>query len=297
VAQNELVRGLDVLREVSGCVKSCVEKIVSSVGLIEEESALLPGKMLRPRFGARLVEGALEAERAETLVRLFAAVEIAHTASLCHDDVIDKAGLRRGAPSFWRSAGVSGAILVGDLLLCDAMRMVLDSAGGRYVESFVSKISEICAAEAEQEITLRGEPLDERTCLRLARSKTGPFFAFVGLVSSGDDGDLSLALEEAGYRVGAAYQLADDLLDADGDEKEIGKTLGTDRGRGKFTLARFSREAVLDDICGLCRGALECVKEWPEVRGRVSGYLSSDLGEVFERHAPLAGLCRELKKG
>jgi len=296
LAQDELIAYRGLLRKVSDCVKSRVEKVVASVALPEVATALIPGKMLRPRFGARLLDGALDPGRMETLAQLFAAVEIAHTASLCHDDVIDKAGLRRGAPSFWRSAGVAGAILVGDLLLCEAMRLILENAGGRYVEPFVSKISETCAAEAEQEIALRGEPLDRETCLRLARSKTGPFFAFVGLVSGADDADLCSALEDAGYRVGAAYQLADDLLDAHGDEEALGKTLGTDEGRGKFTLARFSPELALEDICSLCRGALECVQGWPKVRARISNFLSCDMGEVFERHAALAGLCCELKR-
>ena len=198
-------------------------------------SQLLPGKMLRTRLAARLAAGETRAADPQTLPIVCAATEMAHTASLCHDDVIDGGLIRRRQPALWRTTSPSGAVLIGDLLLCEAMDLLLDTEGGRHVAPFVAKIREVCAAEAEQELLFRGQQPEVETCLRLARGKTGALFAFVAGVCGGDDEPLASALEEAGYKLGTAYQLADDLLDVIGSEELTGKTLGTDARREKRT--------------------------------------------------------------
>jgi len=252
-------------------------------------SALAAGKMLRTRFAARLIEGASE-ETETRIEKLCAAVEMVHTASLCHDDVIDHAQFRRGRPSLWRATGASGAILLGDLLLCEALKLLLEVDGGRYVAPFVDKLTEFCTAEIEQEIGLRGKPLDACTCQRLARGKTGPLFAFLGHACGGGERALCAALEEAGYLAGTAYQLADDLVDVLGEERVTGKTLGTDAERGKFTLASHSgdgAEATRERISRLYDAALARLSRWPHMRKRLAAFLADDLQPVFERHVGL----------
>ena len=250
---------------------------------------LLGGKMLRTRLGARLASsGEVDVDIA-SLERLCAATEMAHTASLCHDDVIDNGVVRRGWPALWRLTSPSGAVLLGDMLLCEAMSMVIDTDGGRYIKLFVEKTREVCATEAEQELLLRHRALDRATCERIARGKTGPLFALVCMVAGGADGGLSKALEEAGYRIGTAYQLADDLLDQVGDEEDAGKTLGTDRERGKFTLAQLSlqgRRLLGKRVGELCESALSCLAGWPGVAKAVSEFFSGDLQSVFRRFSP-----------
>jgi geranylgeranyl pyrophosphate synthase len=267
-------------------VEAGVREVAASLHLADNLAQLVPGKMLRSRLAARLVAcGGTRAGR-RTLERCCAATEFAHTASLLHDDVIDGGLFRRALPAFWTITSPSAAILVGDLLLCKAMALVADTEGGRYMGPFISTIREVCTAEAEQELFLRDKPVDRDTCLRLAREKTGPFFAFVGLVSGGDT-DLAGALEEAGYRIGAAYQIFDDLVDIVGDEREAKKTLGTDVARRKFTLPQSpddgQREAV-ECVEGLCRSAIEHVSEWPPARAGIETYLDQDIRPVFQRH-------------
>jgi len=145
----------------------------------------------------------------------------------------------------------------------------------------------VCAAEAEQDLELRGKQLDERTCLRLARGKTAPLFAFVAQVCGDDNDGLASALEEAGYRIGAAYQFADDLLDVAGDDVVAGKTLGTDAKRRKFTLPQASeqgRRSAQDHVHSLCISAMECSGEWPEARKAPAQFFSPDLQPVFDRY-------------
>lgn len=252
----------------------------------EELAQLCPGKMLRTRLAGRLISAAPVKMSRGSVERICAATEMVHTASLCHDDVIDGGILRRERPALWRVTTTSGAVLIGDILLCEAMRLVIDTEGGRYIRLFVEKTHEVCSTEAEQELFLRDKVLDAETCERIARGKTGPLFAVIGHVCGGEDSGRVAALEEAGYQIGTAYQLADDLLDQCGDEESAGKTLGTDRGRRKFTLAQESASggrAVEKRIGELCRGALGCVEGWPDLCKGMAAFFAHDLQPVFNQ--------------
>jgi geranylgeranyl pyrophosphate synthase len=263
-----------------------VAAAIPSQGTAGGTAQLTPGKMLRTRLAARLATGVSEPLDLNVLAHCCAATELIHTASLCHDDVIDDGMVRRGRPALWREVGTSGAVLIGDLLFCASVQTVADAARGSYVCRFVQKVREMCAAEAEQELGLRGRSLDVSTCIRVARGKTGPLFAFVASCCGGDDRKLSEALEEAGYRVGTAYQLADDLLDVVGDESVAGKTLGSDRRRHKATLAMIggdSAEVARVQVGEQFDAALECLRAWPAVREALATFLSEDVVPVLER--------------
>ena len=246
---------------------------------------LLPGKMLRTQLVARLVEAGASRIDLSVAARLCAATELAHTASLCHDDVIDGGLLRRGHSTLWRATSESGAVLTGDLLLCEATSLLLETDEGHHLPAFIDKVREVCSAEAEQELVLRGNRLDRATCVRIARGKTGPLFAFTPQICAGDDAALAAALEAAGYDIGTAYQLADDLLDAVGDEAEAGKTLGTDLARRKFTIAHEDGDGLPDCIRSLCAAALERLDAHPKARGAVEQFLLHDLQAAFDRYA------------
>ena len=269
------------------------------------EGLLSPGKMLRTRLAARLAglvaRTGLPAGRARPsaaatrdsqrsaasqvcIERLCAAVEIVHTASLCHDDIVDNAPVRRGRPSAPKALGVAGALLVGDLLFCEAIDLVTGTEEGAYLPSFLAKAAEVVRSEAEQELVYRGKDLDEATCLRLARGKTGPLFAFAASICGGRDEALTAALEQAGYDVGAAYQTADDMLDVFGDEREAGKTLGTDRLRGKTTLAQKgdgARRSSREHVRRLCASALDRLAAYPPAREALREYLRIDFRPVL----------------
>jgi len=146
----------------------------------------------------------------------------------------------------------------------------------------------------QEELMYRGKRLDESTCLRLARGKTGPLFAFIGRVCGEGDSALASALAEAGYLLGTAYQVADDLLDVVGDEQVAKKTLGTDMTGSKFTLAVVRHHETGRThhwVSALCASALECVNRWRRVREAVSAFLFYDLQTVFERCALDLNVC------
>ena len=210
--------------------------------LISDFSSLLgTGKMLRSRMAFRV--GPASGIPRDQLVRACAAVEMVHAASLLHDDVIDGGMVRRGAPTFWIERGISGAILLGDLLLFKSLDITgRTRADGRWTRMLVKCTGEVCEAESEQELVLRGADSTWENCVRIARRKTGALFAFIGYALAGDDPKLQEVLLESGYAVGTAYQLADDVLDATGSEADSGKTLGTDQARSKTTAASASND-------------------------------------------------------
>ena len=274
----------DFVYQVKRVIESQIDKMASFYKCKVGHEFLMPGKMLRTRLAAQLAVCLTEPFNIDTLIRACAATELVHTASLFHDDVIDSGVIRRGLPTIWKITGPSSAVLTGDMLLCESIEILLNTAGGRYVAPFVSKVREICSTEIEQEITFRGKQLNEITCMRLARGKTGPLFGFVGFVCGGNNAALSSALEDAGYHIGTAYQLADDFLDIVGDEKLSGKTLGSDSRRGKFTLPQSSeinRYMMYEKISKLCFSALSCLNEWIHVRNGLEKFLENDLQTVF----------------
>ncbi len=249
-------------------------------------NAVMPGKMLRTRLAGRLFSGGFSSVKASSLEAVCAAIEIVHTASLCHDDVVDNSLIRRSMPTLWLEAGQSGAILVGDLLLCESTDLVLATDNGRYLPEFVSKIKEVVRGEAEQELLFRGRKVDFETSLQLARGKTGPLFALAAGVCGGDDETLSESLTEAGYRIGTAYQLADDVLDIYGSQEVAGKTLGTDQLRRKYTLpqAKDSGQKITrETIEQLCKSALELLKDYPEAQASLAEFLALDLEPLLNQ--------------
>ncbi len=243
------------------------------------------GKMLRTRLAARLIAEQAAVSDASALEKACAATELVHAASLCHDDVLDNALVRRGKPALWREQGVAGALLIGDMLLCEAVELATE-AGQQYLRRCIEKVTEVVEAEAEQELLQRGRDQNEETYLRLARGKTGPLFAFAAGICAGTDALFRDAVEEAGYCIGTVYQLADDLLDVGGSEKIAGKTLGTDSLRRKYTLAwadSDGRRLTQGHIRRLCSLAMEHVADYPAAARGLTRFIQDDLLPVMNR--------------
>jgi octaprenyl-diphosphate synthase len=219
-----------------------------------------------------------------------------HAASLLHDDVIDGGLVRRGAPTFWLERGVSGAILLGDLLLFKALDISCAISSERnWAHRLVQLTGEVCQAEAEQELLLRGKDANGAwfNCVRIARQKTGSLFAYIGYALSEGNQDLQPALERAGYAVGTAYQLADDVLDATGSEAASGKTLGTDEARRKVTAVSATESTAVDpveQIEAFCSDSLGVLTPWPRVHDAWARYLELDIRPAL--HANLESLVK-----
>ena len=268
------------LDEVRGLMAETLEATTLGEVIRSSRSILTKGKMLRSRMAFRV--GPTAGVSHETLVHAASAVELIHTASLLHDDVIDGGVLRRGAPTFWVERGVTGAILVGDMMLFKALDLICRVENGALTHELVKMTGDLCEAEAEQDIILQGAPSQLEYCVRIARRKTGALFAFIGYASAGSDDALRPVLKEAGYAIGTAYQMADDLLDAYGDAEAAGKTLGTDKDRDIVSVAELT-DNPLDYLYGLCHNAVDSLQEWPEVAEGVKAYLNQDVYPALDK--------------
>jgi geranylgeranyl pyrophosphate synthase len=190
------------------------------------------GKRLRPL----LVFLAASDAEGERLVRAATVVELVHSATLVHDDVLDAAALRRGMPTVWSSAGREAATATGDLLFA---RAFAELARNESVEE-IRVLSDASCALAEGELRQRADAWDaevpvERYLLR-CELKTARLFEAacrLGALESGGEPD---GLGAFGRRIGLAFQLLDDVLDVSGPASRTGKHRGTDLLDGTVTL-------------------------------------------------------------
>ena len=253
------------------------------------ESLMGQGKMLRSRLIFRVGPAAQVPYR--TLVHAAAAVELVHAASLLHDDVIDGGYLRRNAPTFWVEHGISGAILVGDMMLFKAVELACDSGDPRLTHLLVRLTGEVCDAESEQELVLRGKTPSWDNAVSIARRKTGALFAFAAGACGGTDATLAATLTEAGYAVGTAYQLADDILDATGTEQLSGKSMGSDEARGKTTAATLTPAEQADAVQfveQLCLQAEQALTAWPAMLGAWQSFMNADMRPALRKNLAFA---------
>jgi len=178
---------------------------------------------------------------------------------------------------------VSGAILLGDLLVCQSLQLLQGIDDGRLGTLLVRLAGEMCDAEVEQELVTRGSAKDWAASVSIARRKTGSLFAFAATAAEGADEVRAAALLEAGYRIGTAYQLADDLLDACGKDVADGKDLGKDARKGKTTAMSASGgsiDTVRQCIRDCCASSLTMLAPWPATQYAWNEYLQTDFSPV-----------------
>ena len=216
------------------------------------------GKRLRPALvllAARL--GHYEFDR---LVPAAMAVEITHAATLVHDDVIDRAELRRGRPTVAASHGNEPAIVIGDYYLVKAYELLSRTGSPEVVAILARAVMEICAGEVRQHALRYHYAPDLDRYMQWIHDKTATLLAAcceIGAVL----GELSdrdrASLREYGILLGLAFQIADDVIDYTGSEDEVGKPIGHDLVEGFATLplmialedpvvARSARDLLVD---------------------------------------------------
>ena len=273
------------LKLVQSAMRDCLNDTHIAKLLPGNKNLLGKGKMLRSRLVLAL--GNHQGLNENEMVLAAAAVDIIHGASLLHDDVIDGGLLRRGAPTFWKKYGVNGAILFGDLLMFKALSLLIDAGRTDLLKELVDKTGEVCRSEVEQELILRGTPGTWEECEQVARFKTGSLFAFAAVAGGTDAPGQVDALREAGFILGTAYQLVDDILDESGNEAVSGKTLGTDQQRGKTTAITATKNAPdnpMEYIDSLLETSASQLAAWPELQNAWNDFLNATMKPVLRKH-------------
>ncbi len=202
-----------------------------------EHVALAGGKRLRPILV--LLGAALGGPVGPRAVRLGCVVELLHTATLIHDDVVDQSPLRRGRPSAHARFGVDASILVGDHFYSRCMALLVRDGDLRVMDALASAMVSMTEAEVFQLEQKRAGELSEADYLHIIRQKTATFMSAccrLGGLAAGLDGAAVEALGTYGEQIGIAFQIIDDSLDFGADPVRLGKAIGHDLREGKRTL-------------------------------------------------------------
>jgi len=195
------------------------------------------GKRLRPMI--TLAVARMFDYDGDCHIKLAAAVEFMHTATLLHDDVVDESRLRRGKSTARVIWGNQASVLVGDFLLGQAFRMMVDVGSLACLDILSNAAAIIAEGEVMQLAAAKHMETSKKDYLAIINAKTAALFsaaAAVGPVIAGRDDKTRTALARYGTSLGLAFQLVDDALDYGGSSDSLGKNTGDDFREGKITM-------------------------------------------------------------
>jgi geranylgeranyl pyrophosphate synthase len=195
------------------------------------------GKCMRPALV--LLVGKLFSAPLERFYTLAASVEMLHTATLIHDDLVDGASLRRGRETLHTTLPVHTAVLAGDVLLAQAISLVADLGCPRILRVFAEALCVMSAGEATQILAPAAKQGSREAYYRRVGAKTSSFcgaaMEMASILAGASESQVAI-LRRFGWELGIAFQIADDALDFVGDEAQLGKPAGNDLRQGIVTL-------------------------------------------------------------
>lgn len=210
-----------------------VDSITEIAGYLREGG----GKRIRPAL--LLLAAKALGYNGDSSIRLGAVIEMVHTATLVHDDIIDVADIRRGRPSANTQWGNSKCVLAGDWLYMQAFRVALEERNFHILDLLIGLTQQMVEGELLQMESL-GSSLTEHDYYELIYRKTACLFRVsmqLGCVLAGVSPSMEKALGEYGRNLGLAFQIVDDVLDLTASEAVLGKPTASDLREGKATLA------------------------------------------------------------
>jgi octaprenyl-diphosphate synthase len=216
------------------------QRLNSDVPLINELGTYIiagGGKRLRPALS--LLAARALGYGAGRHIEVAAIIELVHTATLLHDDVVDESRMRRGRETANALWGNEASVLVGDFLYSRAFQMMVELSDLRVLEILAGATNVIAEGEVMQLVNCNDPDVSEARYLDTIRYKTAKLFeaaAQLGVVVAGGSTAQERALAAYGRHLGTAFQLVDDALDYQADSAELGKNLGDDLAEGKPTL-------------------------------------------------------------
>jgi geranylgeranyl pyrophosphate synthase len=258
--------------------------------LAEHASATLAagGKRLRPV----LVFVCAGSAESEDLVRAAASVELLHMATLVHDDVLDRAQMRRGRPTVYATAGRDAATSTGDFLFSRAFGELVKAGSADAIRALTSAASSLARGELLQRADAWDLDVTEERYLERCTLKTGRLFEAacrLGALLGDSTLPAAGALGAFGDRIGLAFQLFDDILDVQGPEEVTGKGRGTDLLDGTVTLPLILARRVVPSLMEQAR------PETPEEARIVCDRIAAT-GALDESRERALGFVREAKQ-
>ena len=202
------------------------------------------GKRLRPLLVVLTAAG----DQSEALVRAAAAVELIHSATLVHDDVLDAAPLRRGRPTIFHSAGRETATQTGDLIFARAFSLVASNGDAEQVRILSDASSALARGELLQRADAWNASIELDRYLERCDLKTARLFQAAARLGTCNGGGDPEALGGFGRSIGLAFQILDDVLDVSGPAEKTGKHRGTDLLDGTVTLPFILARELDEDL-------------------------------------------------
>ena len=227
----------DELDKFNEIFKTSLKSKVGLVDLVAKYILKQKGKKIRPLLV--LLSSKLSGGVTERTYKGAVLVELLHTATLVHDDVVDGAETRRGLPSInavWKN---KVAVLMGDYLLARGLLLAVEGGDYDFLKVVTSTVKRMSEGELLQISKTRKLDIDEETYYRIISDKTASLISTcceIGARSSTDDEEKITAMRDFGEALGIAFQIRDDILDYTGTTKIIGKPLGGDIKEKKITL-------------------------------------------------------------
>jgi octaprenyl-diphosphate synthase len=229
--------------DLEACNRAILSHMDSAVPMIPQLAAHVVaagGKRIRPllTLGTARMCGYPGPTGSTRHVQIAACVELIHTATLLHDDVVDESALRRGLASANAVFGNKASVLVGDFLFARAFQIMVDDGSPRVLAILAEAAATMAQGEVLQLTTQNDLATSDALYLDVIEGKTAALFAAscqVGAVIAGRD-DAAAALASFGSNLGMAFQLVDDALDYTANQVVLGKTVGDDFREGKVTL-------------------------------------------------------------
>lgn len=248
----------DDMEAVDGVLREALHSDVPLIQQVAEYIIAGGGKRLRPAL--LLLTAQACGYRGTHHHTLAAVVEMIHTATLLHDDVVDESSLRRGHATANAMFGNAASVLVGDFLYSRAFQLMVTTGSVKVLKIFSDATNVIAEGEVLQLLNSGDPDVDEQQYLAVIRRKTATLFeaaARLGAVLGHAGSELEDALARYGMHLGTAFQLIDDVLDYTGDHAAMGKNPGDDLAAGKPTLPliRALEKGTAQEVAFL-RGAL-----------------------------------------
>ena len=226
------------LKQVETILQTELRSDAPFVDQLLEHSWLLGGKRIRPVF--LLLSGAAVGQLTPAHFQLAAALEMIHTATLVHDDILDQADTRRHRPTANSIWGAKQSILLGDYLFTHSFHIAAKGGSCEALQMLAQASNRVCEGEMRQNAWQGDFELSEQDYLRMITEKTAELCGVgcrIGALLSGASEEVVQQFETYGRNLGVAFQIIDDVLDIVGQHDQMGKTLGTDLLNQKPTLA------------------------------------------------------------
>jgi octaprenyl-diphosphate synthase len=236
------------MKQVDTCIHESLQSDVVLINQISNYIVSSGGKRLRPML---LTLGAHACGYdGNSHIPLAAIIEFIHTATLLHDDVVDESDLRRGQQSAHAVWGIAASVLVGDFLYSRSFQMMVELDSMRIMEVLADTTNTIAEGEVQQLLNMGDPEVNQQRYMQVIENKTAKLFEAacrLAAIISNQSMEIESALAIYGNSLGAAFQVADDVLDYTGEADTMGKNAGDDLAEGKPTLPLiFARDRCSD---------------------------------------------------